>query len=154
MLVFGTRPEAIKMAPLVIEFKRHPTVFETNVCVSGQHRQMLDQVLSLFDIVPDYNLDIMKPNHDLYDITSTVLLGMPDILKEVKPYVVFVHGNTTTSTSKALFAFYQQIPVALVEAGLRTHNMYSPWQEEINRMIIGRIATYYLPQQNVWKLLK
>jgi len=144
LLVFGTRPEAIKMAPLVNEFKKHAANFKTIVCVTGQHRQMLDQVLNLFEIVPDYDLDIMKPNQDLYDITSRVLLGMRDILKEVKPDVVFVHGDTTTSTSTALAAFYQQIPIAHVEAGLRTFNIYSPWPEEMNRQITGRISTYHL----------
>lgn len=142
LLVFGTRPEAIKMAPLVNEFKKHPNDFKTIVCVTGQHRQMLDQVLDLFEIVPEYDLNIMKPNQDLYDITSNVLLGIRDVLKEVKPDIVFVHGDTTTSTTSALAAFYQQIPVAHVEAGLRTHNMYSPWPEEINRQITSRIATY------------
>jgi len=142
LLVFGTRPEAIKMAPLVNEFKKHPNDFKTIVCVTGQHRQMLDQVLDLFEIVPEYDLNIMKPNQDLYDITSNVLLGIRDVLKEVKPDIVFVHGDTTTSTASALAAFYQQIPVAHVEAGLRTHNMYSPWPEEINRQITSRISTY------------
>ena len=142
LLVFGTRPEAIKMAPLVNEFKRHSEQFETKVCVTGQHREMLDQVLDLFQIVPDYDLNIMKPNQDLYDVTSRVLLGMGNVLKEVKPDVVFVHGDTTTSMAAALSAFYQQIPVAHVEAGLRTGNMYSPWPEEMNRSITGRIATF------------
>ena len=142
LLVFGTRPEAIKMAPLVIEFKRHSEQFETKVCVTGQHREMLDQVLDLFQIVPDYDLNIMKPNQDLYDVTSRVLLGMGNVLKEVKPDVVFVHGDTTTSMAAALAAFYQQIPVAHVEAGLRTGNIYSPWPEEMNRSITGRIATF------------
>lgn len=144
LLVFGTRPEAIKMAPLVNTFKAYPEDFQTVVCVTGQHRQMLDQVLQLFQIVPDYDLDIMKVGQDLYDITSRVLLGMRDILSEVQPDVVFVHGDTTTSTATALAAFYQQIPVAHVEAGLRTHNVYSPWPEEVNRQITGRIATYHL----------
>lgn len=144
LLVFGTRPEAIKMAPLVNEFKKHPEEFKTLVCVTGQHRQMLDQVLNLFEIVPDFDLDIMKAGQDLYDITSRVLLGMRDILAEVKPDVVFVHGDTTTSTASAMAAFYQQIPVAHVEAGLRTHNIYSPWPEEVNRQITGRITTYHL----------
>lgn len=143
LLVFGTRPEAIKMAPLVNEFKKKSNDFETIVCVTGQHRQMLDQVLSLFEITPDYDLDIMKNNQDLYDITSRVLLGMRDILKEVKPDVVFVHGDTTTSTATALAAFYQQIPVAHIEAGLRTHNIYSPWPEEINRQLTSRIASFH-----------
>ena len=154
MLVFGTRPEAIKMAPLVKEFQKYPASFETIVCVTGQHRQMLDQVLQLFEITPDYDLDIMKPGQDLYDVTSRVLLGMRDVLKEVKPDVVLVHGDTTTSTAAALAAFYQQIPVGHVEAGLRTHNIYSPWPEEMNRQITGRIATYnfaptFLSKQNL-----
>ena len=144
LLVFGTRPEAIKMAPLVNTFKAYPEDFQTVVCVTGQHRQMLDQVLQLFQIVPDYDLDIMKAGQDLYDITSRVLLGMRDILSQVQPDVVFVHGDTTTSTATALAAFYQQIPVAHVEAGLRTHNIYSPWPEEMNRQITGRITTYHL----------
>lgn len=142
MLVFGTRPEAIKMAPLVKEFQKHPAEFQTIVCVTGQHRQMLDQVLGLFEIVPDYDLNIMKQGQDLYDVTARVLVGMRDILKEVQPDVVLVHGDTTTSTAAALAAFYQQIPVGHVEAGLRTHNIYSPWPEEMNRQITGRIATY------------
>lgn len=142
LLVFGTRPEAIKMAPLVREFKRYSDRFETVVCVTGQHREMLDQVLDLFQIVPDYDLNIMKPNQDLYDVTSKVLVGMRDVLKETKPDVVLVHGDTTTSMAAALAAFYQQIPVAHVEAGLRTGNIYSPWPEEMNRCITGRIATY------------
>ena len=141
LLVFGTRPEAIKMAPLVKEFQQHNDKVETIVCVTGQHRQMLDQVLSLFEIVPDYDLDIMKQGQDLYDVTSRVLIGMRDVLKEVRPDLVLVHGDTTTSTSAALAAFYQQIPVGHVEAGLRTHNIYSPWPEEINRQLTGRIAT-------------
>lgn len=142
MLVFGTRPEAIKMAPLVKELQKHPDQFETIVCVTGQHRQMLDQVLDIFDIQPDYDLNIMKQGQDLYDVTARVLTGMRDVLDETKPNVVLVHGDTTTSTAAALAAFYQQIPVGHVEAGLRTHNMYSPWPEEINRQITGRIATY------------
>ncbi len=142
MLVFGTRPEAIKMAPVVKEFQKHPDEFETIVCVSGQHRQMLDQVLEIFNISPDYDLDIMTPGQDLYDITSRVLLGMRDVLTRVKPDVVLVHGDTTTSTAAALAAFYQQIPVGHVEAGLRTYNIYSPWPEEMNRQLTGRIATY------------
>ena len=142
MLVFGTRPEAIKMAPLVKEFQKHPDKFETIVCVTGQHRQMLDQVLNLFEITPDYDLDIMKQGQDLYDITSRVLLGMREVLQKATPDVVLVHGDTTTSTAAALAAFYRQIPVGHVEAGLRTHNIYSPWPEEINRQITGRIATY------------
>ncbi|MBO6125397.1 MAG: UDP-N-acetylglucosamine 2-epimerase (non-hydrolyzing) [Bacteroidaceae bacterium] len=142
MLVFGTRPEAIKMAPLVKTFQQHPDSFETVVCVTGQHREMLDQVLNLFDIKPDYDLNIMKSGQDLYDITARVLLGMRDVLKEAQPDVVLVHGDTTTSTAAALAAFYQQIPVGHVEAGLRTYNMYSPWPEEMNRQITSRIATY------------
>lgn len=142
MLVFGTRPEAIKMAPLVKEFQKHPKEFETIVCVTGQHRQMLDQVLDIFDIKPDYDLNIMKQGQDLYDVTARVLTGMRDVLAESKPDVVLVHGDTTTSTAAALAAFYQQIPVGHVEAGLRTHNIYSPWPEEMNRQITGRIATY------------
>ncbi len=142
MLVFGTRPEAIKMAPLVKEFQKHNNQFETIVCVTGQHRQMLDQVLELFEIKPDYDLNIMKQGQDLYDVTSRVLTGMRDVLAEVKPDVVLVHGDTTTSTAAALAAFYQQIPVGHVEAGLRTHNIYSPWPEEMNRQITGRIAQY------------
>lgn len=142
MLVFGTRPEAIKMAPLVKEFQKHPKDFETIVCVTGQHRQMLDQVLEIFDIKPDYDLNIMKQGQDLYDVTARVLTGMRDVLGETKPDVVLVHGDTTTSTAAALAAFYKQIPVGHVEAGLRTHNIYSPWPEEMNRQITGRIATY------------
>lgn len=142
MLVFGTRPEAIKMAPLVKEFQRHTAYFETIVCVTGQHRQMLDQVLDIFGIKPDYDLNIMKQGQDLYDVTARVLTGMRDVFKEVQPDVVLVHGDTTTSTAAALAAFYQQIPVGHVEAGLRTHNIYSPWPEEMNRQITGRIATY------------
>lgn len=143
MLVFGTRPEAIKMAPLVKEFQKHPDKFQTIVCVTGQHRQMLDQVLDIFDIKPDYDLNIMKQGQDLYDVTARVLTGMRDVLSEAKPDVVLVHGDTTTSTAAALAAFYQQIPVGHVEAGLRTHNIYSPWPEEMNRQITGRIATYH-----------
>lgn len=142
LLVFGTRPEAIKMAPLVKEFQKQTEYFKTVVCVTGQHREMLDQVLSIFDIVPDYDLNIMKQGQDLYDVTSRVLLGMRDVLREVSPDVVLVHGDTTTSTAAALAAFYQQIPVGHVEAGLRTHNIYSPWPEEMNRLITSRIATY------------
>ena len=142
MLVFGTRPEAIKMAPLVKEFQKHPDMFQTLVCVTGQHREMLDQVLKIFEITPDYDLNIMKQGQDLYDVTARVLLGMRDVLKEAHPDVVLVHGDTTTSTAAALAAFYQQIPVGHVEAGLRTHNIYSPWPEEMNRQITGRIATY------------
>ena len=142
MLVFGTRPEAIKMAPLVKEFQKYPKDFKTVVCVTGQHREMLDQVLKIFEITPDYDLNIMKQGQDLYDVTARVLTGMRDVLKEVQPDVVLVHGDTTTSTAAALAAFYQQIPVGHVEAGLRTHNIYSPWPEEMNRQITGRIATY------------
>ena len=142
MLVFGTRPEAIKMCPLVKEFQKHPDEFETIVCVTGQHREMLDQVLTIFDVKPDYDLNIMKQGQDLYDVTARVLTGMRDVFKECKPDVVLVHGDTTTSTAAALAAFYQQIPVGHVEAGLRTHNIYSPWPEEMNRQITGRIATY------------
>jgi len=142
MLVFGTRPEAIKMCPLVKEFQKRPTEFETIVCVTGQHREMLDQVLTIFDVKPDYDLNIMKQGQDLYDVTARVLTGMRDVFKECKPDVVLVHGDTTTSTAAALAAFYQQIPVGHVEAGLRTHNIYSPWPEEMNRQITGRIATY------------
>jgi UDP-N-acetylglucosamine 2-epimerase (non-hydrolysing) len=142
LLVFGTRPEAIKVAPLVKAFQQQADAFETVICVTGQHREMLDQVLRLFEIVPDYDLNIMKDGQDLYDITAKVLLGMRDVIKEVQPDVVFVHGDTTTSMASALAAFYQQIPVAHIEAGLRTHNIYSPWPEEMNRQITGRIATY------------
>lgn len=143
MLVFGTRPEAIKMAPLVKEFQKYPDKFKTIVCVTGQHREMLDQVLHIFEIIPDYDLNIMKQGQDLYDVTSRVLLGMRNVLKEVKPDVVLVHGDTTTSTAAALATFYQQIPVGHVEAGLRTYDIYSPWPEEMNRQITGRIATYH-----------
>ena len=142
MLVFGTRPEAIKMAPLVMELKQRKEDFDTIVCVTGQHREMLDQVLRIFGIKPEYDLNIMKQGQDLYDITARVLIGMRDILQEVKPDVVLVHGDTTTSTAAALAAFYQQIPVGHVEAGLRTRNIYSPWPEEMNRQLTGRIATY------------
>ncbi len=142
MLVFGTRPEAIKMCPLVKEFQKYPKEFETIVCVTGQHREMLDQVLRIFDVVPDYDLNIMKQGQDLYDVTARVLTGMRDVLSKVQPDVVLVHGDTTTSTAAALAAFYQQIPVGHVEAGLRTRNIYSPWPEEMNRQITGRIATY------------
>lgn len=142
MLVFGTRPEAIKMAPLVKEFQRRADEFVTIVCVTGQHRQMLDQVLRIFDITPDYDLNIMKQGQDLYDVTARVLTGMRDVIREAKPDVVLVHGDTTTSTAAALAAFYQQIPVGHVEAGLRTHNIYSPWPEEMNRQLTGRIAAY------------
>lgn len=156
MLVFGTRPEAIKMAPLVKEFQKYPDKFQTIVCVTGQHREMLDQVLHIFEIVPDYDLNIMKQGQDLYDVTARVLLGMRDVLKRVQPDIVLVHGDTTTSTAAALAAFYQQIPVGHVEAGLRTHNIYSPWPEEMNRQLTGRIATYHfaptpLSKQNLLK---
>jgi UDP-N-acetylglucosamine 2-epimerase (non-hydrolysing) len=142
MLVFGTRPEAIKMCPLIKEFQKYPDDFNTIVCVTGQHREMLDQVLTVFGVVPDYDLDIMRQGQDLYDVTSKVLVGMRDVLKEACPDVVLVHGDTTTSTATALAAFYQRIPVGHVEAGLRTRNIYSPWPEEINRQITSRIATY------------
>ena len=143
MLVFGTRPEAIKMAPLVKEFLRYPEKFETVVCVTGQHREMLDQVLRIFDIQPDYDLNIMKQGQDLYDVTARVLVGMRNVLRKVLPDVVLVHGDTTTSTAAALAAFYQQIPVGHIEAGLHTHDIYSPWPEEMNRQITSRIATYH-----------
>ncbi len=142
MLVFGTRPEAIKMCPLVKEFQKYPNDFETIVCVTGQHREMLDQVLKIFEVKPDYDLNIMKQGQDLYDVTARVLTGMRDVFKQCKPDVVLVHGDTTTSTAAALASFYQQIPVGHVEAGLRTHNIYSPWPEEMNRQITGRISTY------------
>ena len=156
LFVFGTRPEAIKMAPLVLEFKKYPLQYETVVCVSGQHREMLDTVLELFQIVPDYDLNIMQANQDLYDVTNRILTGLRDVLKQVKPDLVFVHGDTTTSTTAALAAFYQQIPVAHVEAGLRTGNIYSPWPEEMNRQLTGRLATYHfaptpLAKQNLLK---
>lgn len=143
LLVFGTRPEAIKMSPLVKKLQAHPERFHTIVCVTGQHREMLDQVLRLFDITPEYDLNIMQPNQDLYDVTSRILLGMRDVLKEVQPDIVLVHGDTTTSMAAALAAFYQQIPVGHVEAGLRTGNIYSPWPEEMNRLITGRITTHH-----------
>ena len=142
LLVFGTRPEAIKMCPLVKEFQKHPESFETVVCVTGQHREMLDQVLQIFDVKPDYDLNIMKQGQDLYDVTARVLTGMRDVLDTVKPDVVLVHGDTTTSMAAAMAAFYRQIPVGHVEAGLRTHNLYSPWPEEMNRQVTGRIAEY------------
>ncbi len=156
MIVFGTRPEAIKMCPLVRKFKERPDHFETTVCVTGQHREMLDQVLRIFEVEPDYDLNIMKPGQDLYDVTSRVLLGMRDVLKEAQPDIVLVHGDTTTSMAAALAAFYQQIQVGHVEAGLRTYNIYSPWPEELNRQITGRIATYHfaptaLNRQNLLK---
>lgn len=143
MLVFGTRPEAIKMAPLVKEFQKYPEQFQTIVCVTGQHREMLDQVLHLFEIVPDYDLNIMKQGQDLYDVTARVLVGVRDVLKEALPDVVLVHGDTTTSMAAALAAFYQQMPVGHIEAGLRTHNIYSPWPEEMNRQMTGHLATYH-----------
>ena len=151
MLVFGTRPEAIKMSPLVKEFQKYPEKFETIVCVTGQHREMLDQVLRIFDIQPDYDLNIMKQGQDLYDVTAKVLIGMRDVLKETRPDIVLVHGDTTTSTAAALAAFYQQIPVGHIEAGLRTHNIYSPWPEEVNRQITGRIATYHFAPTSLSK---
>lgn len=143
LIVFGTRPEAIKMAPLVNKFQHYRDIFETSVCVTGQHREMLDQVLRLFEIIPDFDLDIMKEGQDLYDITSTVLIKMRDILHIVKPDLILVHGDTTTSMAVSLAAFYQKIPVAHIEAGLRTHNIYSPWPEEINRQLTGRMASYH-----------
>jgi UDP-N-acetylglucosamine 2-epimerase (non-hydrolysing) len=143
MLVFGTRPEAIKMAPLVKAFQEQKDAFQTMVCVTGQHREMLDQVLHIFEITPDYDLNIMQQGQDLYDVTNRVLLGMREVLQQAKPDVVFVHGDTTTSTAAALAAFYQQIPVAHIEAGLRTHNIYSPWPEEMNRQLTGRITSYH-----------
>ena len=142
LLVFGTRPEAIKMCPLVKEFQKRSVEFETIVCVTGQHREMLDQVLKIFDVKPDIDLNIMKQGQDLTDVTVRILNGMRDVFKTCKPDVVLVHGDTTTSTAAALAAFYAQIPVGHVEAGLRTHNIYSPWPEELNRQITGRIATY------------
>ena len=142
LLVFGTRPEAIKMCPLVKEFQKHSEEFKTVVCVTGQHREMLDQVLQIFDVKPDYDLNIMKQGQDLYDVTARVLVGMRDILDTVKPDVVLVHGDTTTSMAAAIAAFYRQIPVGHVEAGLRTHNLYSPWPEEMNRQVTGRIAEF------------
>lgn len=142
MLVFGTRPEAIKMCPLVKEFQKHPEDFNTIVCVTGQHREMLDQVLQIFDVHPNYDLNIMKQGQDLTDVTVRVLTGLRDVFQKCRPDVVLVHGDTTTSTAGALAAFYAQIPVGHVEAGLRTHNIYSPWPEEMNRQITGRIATF------------
>ena len=143
LLVFGTRPEAIKMCPLVKAFQQHPDDFDTQVCVTGQHREMLDQVLDIFGVTPDYDLNIMKQGQDLYDVTARVLVGMRSVLDEAKPDVVLVHGDTTTSMAAAMAAFYRQIPVGHVEAGLRTHNLYSPWPEEMNRQVTGRIATYH-----------
>lgn len=151
MLVFGTRPEAIKMAPLVKEFQKHPESYETVVCVTGQHREMLDQVLNFFEIQPDYDLNIMKQGQDLYDITSRILIGMRDILKEAAPDLVLVHGDTTTSMATAMAAFYQLIPVGHVEAGLRTHNLYSPWPEEMNRQITDRISLYHFAPTSLSK---
>lgn len=142
MLVFGTRPEAIKMCPLVKEFQKRSDEFDTIVCVTGQHREMLDQVLKIFEVIPDYDLNIMKQSQDLTDVTTRVLTGMRNVFRDIRPDVVLVHGDTTTSTAAAIAAFYAQIPVAHVEAGLRTHNIYSPWPEEMNRQITGRIATY------------
>lgn len=142
MLAFGTRPEAIKMCPLVKEFQKHTDEFETIVCVTGQHREMLDQVLKIFEVTPDYDLNIMKQGQDLTDVTVRILNGLRDVFKEIRPDVVLVHGDTTTSMATALAAFYAQIPVGHVEAGLRTHNIYSPWPEEMNRQITGRIAAY------------
>lgn len=143
LIVYGTRPEAIKMAPLVKEFQKYPTDFETKVCVTAQHREMLDQVLELFEIVPDYDLDIMKPGQDLYDLTSNVLLGLKPVLADFNPDIVFVHGDTSTTFATALAAFYQQIHVAHIEAGLRTGNIYSPWPEEANRQLTTQITTYH-----------
>lgn len=143
LIVFGTRPEAIKMAPLVKAFQNYPEAFETKVCVTAQHREMLDQVLELFEIVPDYDLDIMKPGQDLYDVTSSVLLGMKPVLADFKPDIVFVHGDTSTTFAASLAAFYQQISIAHIEAGLRTGNIYSPWPEEANRQLTTQIATYH-----------
>lgn len=156
MIVFGTRPEAIKMAPLVKEFQKYPDKFNTILCVTGQHRQMLDQVLDIFELKPNYDLNIMKQGQTLYDVTARVLLGMKNILEESKPDIVLVHGDTTTSTAAALAAFYNQIPVGHIEAGLRTYNIYSPWPEEMNRQITGRIAQYHfaptpLSQNNLQK---
>jgi UDP-N-acetylglucosamine 2-epimerase (non-hydrolysing) len=151
LLVFGTRPEAIKMAPLVKEFLKYPNDFKTIVCVTGQHREMLDQVLEIFEITPDYDLKIMKHGQDLYDVTAKVLVGMRDILKETNPDIVFVHGDTSTSTATALASYYQQIPVAHIEAGLRTNDIYSPWPEEMNRQITGRLATYHFSPTSLSK---
>lgn len=143
MLIFGTRPEAIKMCPLVKEYQKVPQEFKTIVCVTGQHREMLDQVLKVFDVKPDYDLNIMKQGQDLTDVTTRILIGLRGIFNECKPDLVLVHGDTTTSTAAAISAFYHQIPVGHVEAGLRTHNIYSPWPEEMNRQITGRIAQYH-----------
>ena len=149
MLVFGTRPEAIKMAPLVKEFQKYPEKYKTVVCVTGQHREMLDQVLSLFEITPDFDLNIMKQGQDLYDVTSRILLGMREVLQQCKPDMLLVHGGTATSTAAAMGAFYAQIPVGHVEAGLRTYDIYSPWPEEMNRQITGRISTLHFSPTNV-----
>ena len=143
LLVFGTRPEAIKMAPLVKEFQKDTINFETKVCVTAQHREMLDQVLELFEIIPDYDLNLMKPGQDLYDITANVLLGMKDVLSDFKPDIVLVHGDTTTTSATSLSAFYQQIKIGHVEAGLRTGDLLSPWPEEANRQITGVLANYH-----------
>lgn len=151
MLVFGTRPEAIKMAPLVKEFQKNKDLFETIVCVTAQHREMLDQVLNLFEIVPDYDLNIMKPGQDLYDVTSNVLLGLRGVLQETNPDIVLVHGDTATSTAAALAAFYAQIPVAHIEAGLRTNDFYNPWPEEMNRRITGRISEFHFSPTSLSK---
>ena len=156
MLIFGTRPEAIKMAPVIKALEREKSFFQPIICVTAQHRQMLDQVLDLFDINPDFDLNIMKEGQDLYDITSNVLVSLRDILKQVQPDIVLVHGDTTTTLAASLASFYQQIPVGHVEAGLRTHNIYSPWPEEINRQITGRIASYHFAptESNKKNLLK
>ncbi|MEJ2489044.1 MAG: UDP-N-acetylglucosamine 2-epimerase (non-hydrolyzing) [Sulfurovaceae bacterium] len=151
LIVFGTRPEAIKMAPLVKEFQKYPQIFETKVCVTAQHREMLDQVLELFEIIPDYDLNIMRTTQDLYDITSNVLLGMRSVLLEFKPDVVFVHGDTTTTFAASVAAFYQQIKVAHVEAGLRTGNLFSPWPEEANRHLTSKLATYHFAPTQINK---
>lgn len=151
LLAFGTRPEAIKMAPLVKEFQKKSNDFEVFVCVTGQHREMLDQVLQLFEIKPDYDLNIMKQGQDLYDVTVRVLIGMRDVIKDCLPDVVLVHGDTTTSVAAALAAYYQQIPVGHIEAGLRTHNIYSPWPEEMNRQLTGRITTYHFAPTSLSK---
>jgi UDP-N-acetylglucosamine 2-epimerase (non-hydrolysing) len=143
LIVFGTRPEAIKMAPVVKELQRQSNEFQTIVCVTGQHREMLDQVLDIFEIKPDYDLNIMQPGQDLYDVSSRILLGMRDVLATENPDLVLVHGDTSTSTFAALAAFYQHIPVGHVEAGLRTYNIYSPWPEEMNRQLNGRLCTWH-----------
>jgi UDP-N-acetylglucosamine 2-epimerase (non-hydrolysing) len=148
LIVFGTRPEAIKMAPVVKQFQKHPEHFQTVLCVTGQHRQMLDQVINIFHLNPDYDLNIMKPDQDLFDIFTGVMLNMRKIYSEVKPDLVIIHGDTSTSTASALAAFYMQIPVAHVEAGLRTYNMYSPWPEEINRQVTSRLVTYHFAPTN------